>query len=230
MTTEVLVSNTTEVATPAENQQPLPNRGFWGFISFAAVFVLVGFRTASERAMMNEFGSDPQMAIWMVFMIVQVTAWALAGLACAGLLVLTWNRQWGFRITLVMGFGWMAAICWSSYGYRQARGALVEARDPGTSPERLLQLASFRGIQAGYELDNRIASNSSASHETLKLLYDRGELGTLMVLARNPETPHDILQLLAEYHLQNEWIRKGLAGNPSLPDTAHEKLKAFVEQ
>jgi hypothetical protein len=229
MANEVLTSTTTEVERSAADLQPHPNRGFWGFIAFAVVFVLVGVRAASERAMMNEFGSDPQMAIWFVFMIVQVAVWSLAGLACAGLLVMAWHRPRGFRLALLIGFGWMVAICWSSYGYRQARGALVEARNPGTSPERLHQLASFGGIQAGYELDNRIASNSSASHETLQLLYDRGELGTLMVLARNPETPGDILQLLAEHHLQNEWIRRSLKGNPSLPDVAREKLNAFAE-
>jgi len=223
------MSTTTSAQAPAAEQNLIHRRGSWGIFSIAAVLVLVGFRAASESAMMREFGSDPQMAIWTAYMIVQLAIWLISGCAAAGLTILLRRRLWGYRVALILVPGWMLAIGWSILGYQQATLALAEARDPETSADRLDQLAHFDGIQAGYELDNRIANNSSTSDETLRMLYQRGELGTLMILARNPETPDDILQRLADEHLQNEWIRKSLEGNPSLPETARRKLNAFAQ-
>lgn len=109
--------------------------------------------------------------------------------------------------------------------------ALAEARNPSTSSARLDQLLQFAGSQGDYELDNRIAANPNSTPEILRKLYGRHQLGTLMILARSPKTPEDILQAMVDYDLtrpnqtfENEWIRKSLQQNPNLPEAVRRKL------
>jgi hypothetical protein len=91
---------------------------------------------------------------------------------------------------------WAAYICVASWKYFAAADALADASRPSTPPARLHQLVHFSGIQAGYELDNRIAAHPNTPIEALRELHARGNMGTLMTLARNPNTPPDILHKL----------------------------------
>lgn len=214
---------TSTIALPTPSS-PFTRRSV-GRLAFLAVIALVALRTASERAMMAEFGSDPQMGIWIMFMVVKMALWGVGGLVLAGILVFAWHHRWGLRIALVLLFGWALAISAASGNYYRASLALADARDPGTSPARLQELLDFPGIQAGYELDNRLATNPQAPPELLRKLYDRHQLGTLMILARNPRTPTDILQKLVEHDVQDQWIRKGLLQNPSVPEELRQKIE-----
>ncbi len=199
-----------------------------GQLAFLAVFGLVALRAVCERAMMAEFGSDPQMAIWMMFMVVKLALWGLGGSLLAGLVMFLWNRRWGRRIAVMLLLGWAVAIGMASWNYQRGSRALADARDPSTSPERLQELLDFPGIQAGYELDNRLAVHPHATPELLRKLYNRRQQGTLMVLARNSRTPVDILQKLAENDVQDQWIRKNLLQNPALPPELREKIDEAV--
>lgn len=193
-------------------------------LAFLAVGVFTALRGLSERAMMAEFGSDPQMAIWLMFLIVKLALWGLGGGLLAGLVVLLWQRRWGRRIAVMLLLGWTVAISVASVNYLRGKSALAEARDPASSPARLEQLFDFSGIQAGYELDNRLTIHPQAPPELLRKLYDRHQQGTLMVLARNPRTPADILEKLVEVDSHDEWIRRSLRQNPSLSKLLEKKL------
>jgi hypothetical protein len=81
----------------------------------------------------------------------------------------------------------------------------------------------FDGIQAGYELDNRIASNPNTPPDALHELYERDQLGTHMKLASNPNTPVEVLEELV--HQEDQWVQRSLAENPKLPDSLRHRLK-----
>lgn len=184
-----------------------------------AVALLGLIRAGSELAMMGAFDSDPQLPIWMMFLVVKVTFWLLLGGALAALLFV-----WPKRKTLLVGLliVWGVAIGAASWQYFSARQALTAASNPLTSPDRLRALVHFQGIQAGYELDNRIASNPNTPVDALRELYERGQLGTLMCLAANPNTPADLLEKLSSN--QDKFVVKRLADNPKLPQRIREKI------
>ena len=81
-------------------------------------------------------------------------------------------------------------------------------------------------MQGGYELDNRIAANPNTDPETLRELYFRRNLGTLMVLARNPKTPEDVLQEMVAHDITETLIRRSLKTNPNLPPELRGKIEA----
>jgi hypothetical protein len=68
------------------------------------------------------------------------------------------------------------------------RGFLLSRSDP---------FLTHDGIQAGYELDNRLAKNRDTPPEALCELSERIEQdGAQMLLAKNPRTPEDVLTRL----------------------------------
>ena len=164
-------------------------------LSVLVLALLVGLRTASEAAMMREFGSDAQMGIWVMFFVVKVALWLLGGALAVGLLIAMWARRWGSLAGTVALLVWAVAICMASWDYNTARQALADASSDKTSPGRLSELVHFDGIQSGYELDNRLASNPNTTPEALRELSQRSDQsGTLMCLMRNPSTPDDVLE------------------------------------
>ena len=146
--------------------------------------------------MMDEYGNDAQMGIWQMFLIVKMVLWLLGGGLVVALLAALWPRRWGSIAGLVVFSLWAIAICHASWSYNAARQALADAQNPGTAPVRLLQLVDFAGIQAGYRLDNRLASNPNTPPEALRRLALRENIGTQLCLARNPKTPQDVLEQL----------------------------------
>ena len=220
---------TTAATTPTLARPAVLSRRSAGLLAFLGVFLLVYVRAAGEWAMMSEFGSDPQMPIWIMLMWLRLAFWLIVGSLAAALVVVSWQRRWTFRAALVLLLGWAFAIAWSSWEFQSARQALADAHDPSTSSARLQQLTEFTGIQAGYELDNRIAANPNTSPETLRKLYSRRQMGTLMVLARRPDVPEDVLQAMVDHDLGNEWIRRSLKGNPSLTEKMRQKLDAYEQ-
>ena len=151
----------------------------------AAVISLIALRAASEWGMMSAHGSDPQMGIWIVFMGAALAFWAGTAFVCVMVSTLVKGRQ-SSRVKYGMLLCWAVAICISSWRYSAGSRALADAANPSTSPDRLRQLVHFDGIQAGYELDNRIASNPNSPDDALRLLATKNQLGTNMCLARNP--------------------------------------------
>ncbi len=83
------------------------------------------------------------------------------------------------------------------------RQALSDASNPITSPTRLRSLIGYK-TGFGYEIDNRLASNPATPVDVLRLLHKiPNQIGTEISLARNPNTPDDILLDLAKQ--DGEW-------------------------
>ncbi|HUE69779.1 MAG TPA: hypothetical protein VMP01_02725 [Pirellulaceae bacterium] len=191
-------------------------------VAFCVIILITGMRGVSEFAMMGVHGPDPQMPIWSMFMVVKLALWLGVGLAF-WLLVVVWRSRVGLLTGAVLLLGWGAAICGAIWQYSSAAKALADASNPSTSPARLSELAQFDGIQAGYELDNRIASNLNTPPDALRTLHERNQLGTQLKLASNPNTPVDILRRLV--HHEDEWVRRSLADNPKLPESVRREIE-----
>ncbi len=215
-------------AAPPKAQAFVLNRWAVGLAMFAGVTLLVFLRAATERSMMHEHGPDAQMGIWIMFMIVKLTLWLLCGVMAAALLLLMWRSRWGWRAATVLFAVWGVWICVSSWQYLSARNALADASNSSTVASRLQELVHFDGIQAGYELDNRIAIHPNTSPQSLRELHQRGHLGTQMNLARNPNTPEDILQVLAKH--EDTHVRGNLGWNPKLPASVRQQRDSTADK
>lgn len=176
------------------------------------IVALLGLRAASELGMMGAYGTDAQLGIWAIFMGVALAIWAATAFICLRLATLIEGR-WSSLLRYALLFCWALAICGSSWKYLLAWDALADAANPSASSDRLRQLATFDGIQAGYELDNRLASNPNTPADVLRLLATRDQLGTKMCLARNPHAPEDVLQQLS--HESDGLIQESLKLNPN---------------
>jgi len=168
--------------------------GGWGLVF---VLLLVGVRVLAEVGMMRAHGPDPQMPIWWVLCAVKVALWFIGGGIALAVMLRLWRYRWGRTAGAVSLVVWAVAIGWASWQYEVGGRALTDARDVKTSPERLRELVRFGGIQAGYELDNRLAANPSTPVDALRELAEKpDQLGTQMVLERNPRTPADVREKL----------------------------------
>jgi hypothetical protein len=185
-------------------------------VALSIVTLLIILRAVCEYSMMSAYGPDAQMGIWFVFLVVQLLFWLVTGVIVAVLLIRAWPDRWRSLAVIGLFLVWATAVCWSSFRYYKARLALVDASLATTSPQRLRELAGFDGIQAGYELDNRIASNPNTPPEVLRSLHGRADqVGTEMCLARNPNTPDDILHELANRNDDwSQYITDSLKQNP----------------
>lgn len=203
-----------------------------GLLVCLIMLSLIMLRASSEWAMMIESGPDAQMPIWMLFFWSKLLYWGLTAGLVAGVMFVE-NPRWRMAMGVLLLLGWTYAIRTESWKINVAVQALVEARDPATSPARLIQLLQFSGPQAGYELDNRIAANPNTNPEIMRMLYERHNIGTLMILARDPRTPEDILwdivnrdlPQLKEENMQT-WARKTIKMNPKLPAAIRRHLDA----
>jgi len=180
------------------------------------IMLLVFVRAGCEYSMMNEHGPNAQMGIWIMFMGVQLLFWLLTGMVAATLLAAAWPNRWRSVAAFGVIMVWMTAACWSSVRYYDAGRALADASAASTSPERLKELVEFDGIQAGYQLDNRIASNPNTPPELLRSLHGKPyQVGTEMCLAQNPNTPDDILLDIANRNDKwSEFLLDALKLNP----------------
>ena len=223
----------TETTTPtARDWSSVLTKQRIGLAVILGMILLVVLRATSEVALMREFGSDPQMPIWIMFLVAKLVYWGFAGGVVAGVLFFE-KPRWRILMGVILLLGWTYAIRMEGWKAKISQQALAEARNPATTPVRLGQLFEFAGTQdSGYELDNRIATHPHATPELLRKLYGRHNLGTLMILARRPDTPEDILQAIVDDDLaranqdsENEWIRKSLEQNPQLPAAIRRKLE-----
>lgn len=199
---------------------------------FSAIGLLVILRAASDLALMRETGSDPQTPIGILFLMAAAAYWLVFGCLVAGLLFLkqTDGRRTVAGILLLLG--WAYSIRLDTWKVQSQQQALIEARVPATSPNRLEHLLELAAPREGYLLDNRIAAHPNATPAVLRSLYARHRGGTIMVLARNPNSPEDILRSIVDYDLtrsdheaENEAIRESLEKNPKLPDAIRRKLE-----
>lgn len=180
---------------------------------FLLAMLLVALRALCEMSMMSAHGPDAQMGIWFAAMVFWISGWAISGFLLAFIAAKARSSTSGPSAAVVLLGVWAICLGISSARYYNGGRALSQASGASTAPEQLEQLSDFTGLQAGYELDNRVAENPNTSVETLRKLYHRNNLGTRMVLARNPNTPADILTELSND--EDEWIQKSLAVNPN---------------
>lgn len=109
----------------------------------------------------------------------------------------------------------------------QIRGALADAQNPSTSPERLRALVGYQ-TGFGYEIDNRIASNPNTPIDVLRSLHGKPhQVGTETSLARNPNTPDDILMELAKRDdYWKDLMQKALDSNPRYAEIVGSTTKS----
>ena len=221
---------TAATKTDAQGRPSFSLRMGAGLLVFLGIIVLVFLRATDELALMREYGSDPQMGIAIMFLVARLVFWLCAGGVAAGVLFFE-KPHWRIIMGVILLVGWGYAILMESWKAQVERQVLAMARDSSTSPVQLEQLLQWKSIHGGYELDNRIAANPKATPEILRTLYSRHNLGTLMILARNPRTPEDILQAIVDHDLtrlnydsENKWIRKSLKLNHNLPEAIRRKL------
>lgn len=196
-------------------------------LAFIVVALLLGMRAASEFRMMGVHGSDPQMPIWGMIVLIKLAFWSVLALL-AWLPAVIGKTRLGLTAAVLLLAIWSTAICGAAWQHGRAAQALADADNPATPAKRLAELAHFDGIQAGYELDNRIASNPNTSADTLRELHGRrDQVGTEMCLARNPNTPVDVLDELADH--PDEYVQRSLAQNPALTEAVRRKLKPNAE-
>lgn len=192
----------------------------------AIVLLLVSLRVGCEYSMMAAHGPDAQMGIWFMLMLLQSAFWLTTGVLLAGLLPAVWSKRRSWHlVAFTLCLAWMTAASWSSARFYYGRQALVDASASASSPERLRELVDFNGIQAGYELDNRIALNPKTPPDVLRVLYARPkQVGTDMCIAQNPNTPDDILLELADR--DDDWSRHisdALKRNPKYSELLSER-------
>jgi hypothetical protein len=198
---------------PAESSDDRSARRRFAVLAFLMVLSVTVLRGAGELTMMSEHGPDAQMAIWQMFLIAKLLFWLITSSLLA-LVAIALRRFNGIRIIgPFLIAGWCAFALWAGVSYVRGGRALSDAANPGTSPERLESLVDFGGVQAGYELDNRLAANPRTPVSALRKLAVKNQLGTQMILARSPRTPPDILQQLAKVNDIN--VQDALKTNPS---------------
>lgn len=164
-----------------------------GLLVGLGMLALVVLRATGELALMRESGSDPQMPIWIMYLVARLVYWVLTGGVVAGVLFCE-KPRWRILLGVILLLYWTYGIRTESWKAQLAQQYLADARNPTTTPVRLGQLFQWAGTQdSGYELDNRIATNPQSPPELLRQLYGRHNLGTLMILARRADTPEDIL-------------------------------------
>lgn len=131
-------------------------------------------------------------------------AWALivAGLAfgvATGLALAALQTKGALRRVLAV---LLALLCgyalWQSVTFVRIAGALADAADPTTAPERLLELDGYDTRYFGYEIDNRLAANPASPESLLRALAEKDQMGTRQCLRRNPNTPRDVLERLGD--------------------------------
>lgn len=190
--------------------------------------LLIALRAHSELSMMHAHGPDAQMAIWYVMMLFRLVLWLVSGGLVALLVLVAWKKPGLFEFSLVALVVWAAFIGLSSAAHYSGARALADASSASTPPDRLQELASFEGVQAGYELDNRIASNPNTPPVVLQLLHDRkDQIGTEMCLARNPNTPDEILRELADRDDQwSKYMMDSLKANPRYEEVFGDRESA----
>jgi len=188
---------------------------------------IAGSRFAFESSMPSLVPFDAQGGLWVAFsLVVSGVTFVLASLFCALTLKLFGKRMRMLGILCllpVLFFG--GCTIHRMVELKQIRKALLDAKDPTTSPDRLRALVGYE-TGFGYEIDNRIASNPNTSADVLRLLHGKpGQVGTEMSLARNPNTPDDILRNLAKR--DDEWkkyIQESLQANPRYRDSSSNRL------
>ena len=206
-----LSSETSPAATTCSSRYARSSTMVLLILGSVTVVALVALRTISELGMMRLHEPDPQMPIWYMELAVKLGFWIVLGVIPL-VIIIAWRSRWRVFVGPTLLLLWAVMICLASWNYRRSAQALLDAANPSTSGDRLVELVDFNGLKAGYELDNRIASHPKTPATALRRLYERNNSGTLMCLARNPNTPADILAKLAQE--EDELIQQSLSKNP----------------
>lgn len=164
---------------------------------------------------------DPQSPIWIMVSVIT----SLIIFATVLPLALVAFRGQQSQCALVRGVACVPLLLllgWYSLGFMnlaKVRAALLDSSNAATGPERLRELADYRG-GPGYEIDNRLASHPNTPPDVLRALHGRpDQIGTEIFLAMNPHTPDDILRAIAAR--KDEWtvhLKNALEKNPRYRD------------
>ena len=176
--------------------------------------LVAGVRWTYESSMPDLVPTDAQGGIWVLYSaVVSIGTFLLCFVLVYASLVIWRAKRHFVAVPLFASFLLISGCTGNTLlRYSVIRTALADAANPATSSERLRELIGFP-TGFGYEIDNRIASNPSSDEESLRILFRKDEEGTLVCLARNPNTPKDLLEELKLNPA--EWIQRSLATNPN---------------
>ena len=168
----------------------------YGFILALVVVMLLGL---SENAVIGvvfkgEAGGIARFILAILCLIAFAVTWFVSTVLFIGI-----AQKQTFLIVLgVMGtVPVLATAGINIYRSLATYRAFTDADNPQTSPERLSELVAFQLGARSRQLENRIASHAKTPASALRELFQRGHTGTLVSLARNPNTPPDILMKLS---------------------------------
>lgn len=191
-------------------------------VALAAIIIgfVVAYMYYNVASSVTDIVQDAQSGIVVFYAaIIGAFLWALLSFSIYYLIRGYQQRYWfktiGFALIAlaVIGFTINTAIVAIN-----SNNLLRQAADATTSPQRLRDLVDAE-IGMGYELHNRIASNPSTPADVLESLYGiEGQIGTDIVLARNPNTPNHILTKLSQRQ-DSKWreqIISALKRNPKV--------------
>lgn len=164
--------------------------------------LLAWWRWSYESSMVELVPSDGQNPIWLLYSAgasIGTFFLCLAFIYIATEVFLQSKRSRAYALLPLCGFLFVAGCTGNTLReHSSARAALLDAADPSTSAARLSELIGYQS-GFGYEVDNRIAKHPNATPDILRALSARpNQGGTLMVLARNPNTPEDVIIALAK--------------------------------
>jgi hypothetical protein len=197
-------------------------------LALGIVLLLIAIRAFADYRFMTEFGADSQQSVWLMYLVAKTLFWLVTGIAAIALINTSEMKSRLSIFGCLLLVLWIGALSWSIFVYHDARRALVDASSTESSPERLKALANFAGLQAGYELDNRLAGNPNTPPKVLRRLHGKPyQIGTEITLAKNPNAPDDVL--LAIGARKDEWsehLQKALKENPRYKDLFPEEAAA----
>lgn len=173
------------------------SRAVWSAIVLAA---LIGAaRCLFECGFVVPLVPDPQSPVWIMIslitsLIIFATVLPLALVAFRGQQSQRVLARCAACVPLLLLLGWYSL---GFINLAKMRAALLDSANATTGPERLRELADYKG-GPGYEIDNRLASHPNTPPDVLRALHGRpDQVGTEMCLAENPNTPDDVLRRIA---------------------------------
>lgn len=195
----------------------------------ASIAIVVGGAVALIKYLLegrlSETVVDPQMGLFSLYSLISSIAIGVLLAAAVYLAVRTWQNQhsWAAAAFVVIAIGLVGFSVKTTVDTLQINTALVDAANPSTSAERLRKLAeSDRNV--GYELQNRLAKNPNTPADVLQMLFmQNAAMSTQLILARNPNTPNQVLISLSEDHPQ-KWHDRVVAALQSNPKVQSKEL------
>ncbi|RUO80372.1 hypothetical protein CWI84_07005 [Idiomarina tyrosinivorans] len=195
----------------------------------ASIAVVVGGIVALIKYVLegrlSETVVDPQMGLFSLYSLISSIAIGVLLAAAIYLAVRTWQNHysWVAAAFTVVALALVGFSVKTTVDTLQINTALLDAANPDTPTERLRELAQSH-LNVGYELQNRLAKNPNTPADVLQALFtENTAMSTRLILASNPNTPNSVLISLSESH-PRKWHDRVIAALKSNPKVQSNEL------